>query len=343
MLTNLEALGQSQPALRIALIVPCYNEALAIGQVLTGFRKALPDAALHVFDNNSTDDTAAVARAHGAEVTHVRLRGKGNVVRRMFADVEADIYIMVDGDATYDAAQAPHMINMLQQHKLDMVIGSRVDDGTNHSTYRPGHRLGNRLLTGSVLWIFGGHFTDMLSGYRVFSRRYAKSFPASAHGFETETELTVHALELRMPYAEHPTAYSSRPEGSMSKLSTFKDGWRILKTIAKLVISEKPLEFFSLLALLLALISIGMAIPIALTYLELGVVPRLPTAVLTTGTMLSALLSLVCGAVLNTVTLGRREAKWLAYLGTPGPRVTCAQDAAKHGAPMPAVSNAAAL
>lgn len=320
MLTNLETEVHGRPEARIALIVPCYNEALAIGQVLIAFKKSVPHAALHVFDNNSTDDTAAVARAHGAEVTHVQLRGKGNVVRRMFADVEADIYIMVDGDATYDASEAPHMVSLLQQHKLDMVIGSRVDDGTNHSTYRPGHRLGNRMLTGSVLWVFGGHFTDMLSGYRVFSRRYAKSFPASAQGFETETELTVHALELRMPYAEHATAYSARPEGSTSKLSTFKDGWRILKTIAKLVISEKPLEFFSLLALLLTVISIALAVPIALTYLELGLVPRLPTAVLVTGTMLSALLSLVCGAVLNTVTLGRREAKWLAYLATPAPQ-----------------------
>ena len=304
----------------IAVIVPCFNEALAIGQVLDAFRTSLPGAKLHVFDNNSTDGTAEVARRHGADVTHVRLRGKGNVVRRMFADVEADIYVMVDGDATYDVSQAQLMVDRLLREKLDMVIGCRVDDGANQATYRPGHRIGNKLLTGSVLWIFGGHFTDMLSGYRVFSRRYAKSFPAAAQGFETETELTVHALELRMPYAEHITPYYSRPEGSESKLSTFRDGWRILKTILKLFISERPLVFFSVLALLLSLISIGLAIPIALTFLESGLVPRLPTAVLATGTMLAAMLSLVCGAVLNTVTLGRREVKWLAYLANPGPQ-----------------------
>lgn len=200
-----------------------------------------------------------------------------------------------------------------------MVIGCRVDDGSSQAIYRPGHRIGNRLLTGSVLKIFGGHFTDMLSGYRIFSRRYAKSFPASSQGFETETELTVHALELRMPYAEYPTPYYARPEGSESKLSTFKDGWRILKTIVKLFVSERPMTFFSVLALILALTSVGLAIPLAWTYLESGLVPRLPTALLSTGTMLSAMLSLVCGAVLNTVTLGRREVKWLTYLAIPAP------------------------
>jgi glycosyltransferase involved in cell wall biosynthesis len=224
--------------LRIAVVIPCYNEALAIAQVVEGFRAALPEAEVHVFDNNSSDGTAAVARAAGAVVTHVAARGKGNVVRRMFADVEADVYVMADGDATYDAAAARRLIDRLVEGNLDMVVGNRVDDGRNALTYRAGHRFGNRLLTGAVVQLFGGGLTDMLSGYRVFSRRYAKSFPALSRGFEIETELTVHALELRMPYAEESTAYSTRPEGSESKLSTYRDGWRILKTICKLFVSR---------------------------------------------------------------------------------------------------------
>nr|WP_315431401.1 glycosyltransferase family 2 protein [uncultured Albidiferax sp.] len=302
---------------RIAVVIPCYNEALAIPSVIADFKAILPQASLHVFDNNSTDGTGKVARACGASVTHVQLRGKGNVVRRMFADVDADIYVMVDGDATYDIAQAQHMVDLLRDNMLDMVVGCRIDDGKNQATYRPGHRLGNQLLTGSVLKLFGGQFTDMLSGYRVFSRRYVKSFPATARGFETETELTVHALELRMPYAEVETRYLSRPEGSESKLSTFRDGWRILKTILQLFISERPLAFFAVVAAVLATLSIGLATPLAITYVQTGLVPRLPTAVLATGGMLSAMLSLVCGAVLNTVTIGRREMKHLVYLGIP--------------------------
>lgn len=310
--------------LAIAVVIPCFNEALAIGQVLDAFHADLPEAALHVFDNNSTDNTAGVAAAHGACVTRVLSRGKGNVVRRMFADVEADVYVMVDGDATYDTSQVRLMVQQLQRDKLDMVIGCRVDDGQNLATYRPGHRLGNKLLTGSVLKIFGGDFTDMLSGYRVFSRRFVKSFPAVAKGFETETELTVHALELRMPCAEFPVAYKSRPEGSESKLSTFRDGWRILKTILKLFISERPLAFFSIAAGLLAASSMLLVLPLAVTYAQTGLVPRLPTAVLATGTMLCAILSLVCGAVLNTVTIGRQEFKHLVYLATPA--TTARQD-----------------
>jgi glycosyltransferase involved in cell wall biosynthesis len=303
--------------LSIAVVIPCFNEALAIGQVLQAFQRELPEATLHVFDNNSTDGTADVAAAHGADVIHVQLRGKGNVVRRMFADVEADVYIMVDGDATYDISSIREHISLLVQKKLDMVVGCRQDSGDNPLTYRPGHRWGNRLLTGSVSRIFGGQFTDMLSGYRIFSRRYVKSFPAIAKGFEIETELTVHALGLRMPYAEVPTIYLSRPEGSQSKLSTYRDGWRILKTILKLFISERPLAFFALIAAVLAVFSIGLAIPLAITYMHTGLVPRLPTAVLVTGSMLSALLSLVCGAVLDTVTQGRLETKHLAYLNIP--------------------------
>ena len=307
--------------LSIAVVVPCYNEALAIGQVLDEFKAALPEAALYVFDNNSTDGTAEVAAAHGASVIHVKLRGKGNVVRRMFADVEADIYIMTDGDATYDITHVRDHVAMLVRDKLDMVVGCRQDDGDNPQTYRPGHRWGNYLLTRSVAMIFGGQFTDMLSGYRIFTRRYVKSFPATAAGFEIETELTVHALELRMRYGEVPTLYKSRPEGSLSKLSTLRDGWRILKTILKLFISERPMAFFSMLAGVLAVFAIGLAVPLALTYLQTGLVPRLPTALLSTSMMLCAMLSLVCGAILHTVTMGRRENKWLAYLAIPAPGI----------------------
>lgn len=305
----------------IAVVIPCFNEALAISAVLNEFKAVLPDATVYVFDNNSTDDTARLSAAEGATVISVLMRGKGNVIRRMFADVEADIYVMVDGDATYDVSDIRRHIDLLMQQRLDMVVGCRKDDGQNPQTYRAGHRWGNRLLTGSVSLVFGGQFTDMLSGYRVFSRRYAKSFPAMAQGFETETELTVHALELRMPYAEVDIVYRSRPEGSTSKLSTFRDGWRILKTILKLFISERPLAFFSILAGLLAALALGITIPLALTYLDTGLVPRLPTAVLATGMMLCAMLSIVCGAILHTVTVGRREIKQMAYLSIPAPGI----------------------
>ncbi|HEY2256734.1 MAG TPA: glycosyltransferase family 2 protein [Variovorax sp.] len=307
-------------ALRIAAVIPCFNEALAIAQVVAEFKAALPEAEIHVFDNNSTDDTAGVARASGATVTHVALRGKGNVARRMFADVEADVYVMVDGDATYDIGEVRRMIDLLVEGNLDMVVGSRVDDGADAQTYRRGHRFGNAVLTGAVASLFGGRLTDMLSGYRVFSRRYAKSFPAVSKGFEIETELTVHALELRMAIAEVPVRYRSRPEGSQSKLSTYRDGWRILKTICQLFVSERPLQFFGSIAGLLALLSIVLAEPLVATYLRTGLVPRFPTAVLVTGLMLVAMLSFVCGVVLHTVTIGRQEAKRLCYLAIPGVR-----------------------
>ena len=281
--------------LRIAAVIPCFNEALAIAQVVGEFRAALPEAEIHVFDNNSTDDTAAVARAAGANVTHVALRGKGNVARRMFADVEADVYVMVDGDATYDVGEVRRLIALMVEGNLDMVVGSRVDDGADMQTYRRDHRFGNALLTGAVASLFDGRMTDMLSGYRVFSRRYAKSFPALSRGFEIETELTVHALELRMPFAEVPVPYRARPEGSESKLSTYRDGWRILKTICKLFVSERPLQFFSGAAGVLVLLSLILAEPLVSTYLNTGLVPRQPTAVLVTGMMLTAMLSFVCG------------------------------------------------
>lgn len=303
---------------RIALIVPCYNEAEAISLVIKDFYKALPGIQCYVFDNNSTDDTAAVARTAGAKVRQVKLKGKGNVVRRMFADVEADIYIMVDGDATYDARIAPQLVQTLIEGDLDMVVGSRVSQ--EMAAYRPGHRWGNKMLTGFVSFIFGRAFDDMLSGYRVFSRRFAKSFPAHARGFETETELAVHALELRMAVTEVPTAYGVRPEGSVSKLNTYRDGWRILMTILRLFKAERPFVFFSLGFVLLLLAAFGLATPLLLTYFDTGLVPRLPTAVLCSCLVLLAFLLLVCGLVLETVTLGRIEAKRQSYLQIPGIR-----------------------
>ncbi len=303
--------------LRVAVILPCYNEEKAIVKVIGHFRRSLPNAQIYVFDNNSSDDTAGVSAATGAKVVFVGLPGKGNVIRRMFADIEADIYVMADGDDTYEAAVAQKLVDKLVHENLDMVVGCRVDQGENEN-YRRGHRLGNRLLTGSVRRIFGGQFTDMLSGYRVFSRRFVKSFPALALGFEIETELTVHALELRMPCGEVDTRYGSRPEDSESKLSTYKDGFRILKTIMRLYMVERPMQFFSIIGFVLAAISIILAIPIFQEFFETGLVPRFPTAILSTGLMLSGLLSFGCGLLLDNVTRGRQELRRFAYLAIPG-------------------------
>ncbi|RZT08678.1 Glycosyltransferase involved in cell wall bisynthesis [Duganella sp. CF402] len=302
---------------RIAVIVPCYNEALTIGNIVRDFNTCLPQAAVYVFDNNSSDATIAAARQAGAIVRSVPLQGKGNVIRRMFADVDADIYIMVDGDDTYDASVAPQLAEKLVAEGLDMVVGTRVTD--EQEAYRFGHRFGNKLLTGCVSVVFGNTFTDMLSGYRIFSRRYAKSFAAHAAGFETETELTVHALELRMPVAEVATRYGARPEGSVSKLNTYRDGIRILWMITKLFKNEKPLHFFSLLAGLCMLAAAGLALPLLETFLQTGLVPRLPTAVLCTGLSLFGVVLLSCGLILDTVTKGRIEQKRFAYLAIPGP------------------------
>jgi glycosyltransferase involved in cell wall biosynthesis len=299
-------------AMRIAVLVPCFNEEAAVATVVADFRKALPSAIIYVYDNNSSDRTVAVAREAGAEVRGERRQGKGHVVRRMFADVDADVYVLVDGDATYDAPSAPRMIEKLVNDHLDMVVGLRVDQV--QAAYRPGHRTGNRMLTGFLSSVFGQAFKDILSGYRVFSRRFVKSFPVLSDGFEIETELTVHALELALPVAEIETPYYARPEGSVSKLNTWRDGFRILGTILKLYRSEKPLRFFTVIGLFLALVSIGLAIPVIITYLEQGIVPRLPTAVLSTGLMIVAVLSISSGLVLDTVTRGRREMKLLAYL-----------------------------
>lgn len=301
--------------LRLAVLIPCFNEEVAIGTVVRDFQRVLPQATIYVFDNNSRDNTVAIARSLGAVVRHVPLQGKGNVMRRMFADVEADIYVLVDGDATYHAESSPQMIDLLLAEGLDMVVGRR--ESIEEYSYRLGHRLGNRMLTGFVARLFWRRFTDMLSGYRVFSRRYVKSFPALARGFETETELTVHALELRMPVAEVDTPYKARPEGSFSKLNTIRDGLRILNTIVRLFRLERPLLFFSLISALLALLAVALAVPLAVTYVETGLVPRLPTAVLATGLGLLSSLSLTCGLILENVTHTRQEARRLIYLGIP--------------------------
>ncbi len=303
------------PSMRIAVLIPCYNEEAAVATVIADFRKSLPTAQIFVYDNNSSDRTADVARAAGAEVRSERRQGKGHVVRRMFADIDADIYVLVDGDATYDAASAPRMIDALLRDHLDMVVGFRVDQVL--AAYRPGHRTGNLMLTGFLSQVFGRVFNDILSGYRVFSRRFVKSFPVLSDGFEIETELSVHALELALPVAEIETPYYARPAGSFSKLNTWRDGFRILSTILKLYRSEKPLRFFVAIGIFLALVSIGLAIPVVVTYLEQGLVPRLPTAVLSMGLMIVAVLSVTSGLVLDTVTRGRREMKLLAYLSQP--------------------------
>ncbi len=301
----------------IAVILPCYNEEAAIGATIADFRKALPDARIYVFDNNSRDRTVEVARAAGAIVRTERMQGKGHVVRRMFSDVEADIYVMADGDATYDAAAAPELIRMMLAERLDMVVGARKSEV--EEAYRRGHRFGNKMLTGILARLFGRSFSDILSGYRVFSRRFVKSFPVLSAGFEIETEISIHALELQMPVGEVVTHYGARPEGSMSKLSTYRDGFRILWTIMTLFRIEKPVLFFGAIGGLFALLAILLAVPLGLTYLETGLVPRLPTALLVTGLMILAFFNLYTGLILATVVRGRREVRRLAYLAHPAP------------------------
>ncbi|MCW2362186.1 MULTISPECIES: glycosyltransferase family 2 protein [Sphingobium] len=302
---------------RIAVLLPCYNEAVAIGQTVTAFAQALPQAAIYVFDNNSSDDSVAVARAAGAIVHSVRQQGKGHVVRRMFADVDADIYVLADGDATYDASAAPALVSAMLDGPLDMVVGARKSEV--EAAYRPGHRLGNLLLTGLLRQLFGRSFTDILSGYRVFSRRFVKSFPILSEGFEIETEMSVHALELRMPVGEVMTAYAARAEGSLSKLNTFRDGWRILRTMIQLYRVERPLWFFGFIALVIALVAGLMGVPVVLTYLETGLVPRFPTLITIVGMGVLAALCLLTGLILDTVTRGRQEMKRLAYLAHTAP------------------------
>ncbi len=300
---------------KTAVLIPCYNEEATVAKVVGDFRLSLPDAEIFVYDNNSTDRTIDIAKNAGAVVRSEPLQGKGNVVRRMFADIEAEVYVLVDGDATYDAAAAPGMIKLLLDHQLDMVNGARVTD--IKEAYRLGHRFGNRLLTSIVSMTFGNRLKDMLSGYRIFSRRYVKSFPSLAVGFEIETELTVHALHLRMPIAEVDTVYKDRPAGSASKLNTFRDGFRILWKIMVFIKEEKPMAFFSSIALFFCLFSIGLMLPILSEFVETGLVPRLPTAVLSMSMMIIAFLSIACGLILDTVSRGRSEMKRMRYLGTP--------------------------
>ena len=313
----LHAVGQQiSPAIRhidIAVLIPAFNEAATIGEVVRSFRVALPHAKIYVYDNNSWDNTSTVAREAGAIVRREPLQGKGHVVRRMFSDIEADVYVMVDGDATYDAASAPRMVSRLIETQADMVVGARITE--EKAAYRAGHRLGNRVLTGLVAKLFGDRFTDMLSGYRAFSRRFVKSFPALASGFETETELTVHALELDMITNEIQTAYGARPEGSVSKLSTFRDGFRILGTIGRLMRDERPLKFFGALSGIIMLAALILGAPIIAEYMATGLVPRFPTAFLCGTLAVLAGISLVSGIILETVSLGRREMKRLAYNG----------------------------
>ncbi|GLH67549.1 glycosyltransferase family 2 protein [Geothrix edaphica] len=309
-------MSDSGPALpRVAVLIPCYNESVAIGRVVADFRKALPESCVYVYDNNSTDGTAEAARAAGALLGRETAQGKGHVVRRMFADVDADVYVLVDGDATYEAASAPGMVARLLEGQLDMVVGCRAETGQD--VFRRGHRFGNALLSLSVGFLFRQRVTDMLSGYRVFSRRFVKSFPVLSAGFEIETELTVHALELAMPVAEEGTPYRARPAGSASKLRTYADGFKILRLILSLYRNEEPMAFFSALSSLLVALSLVLAVPLFRTYLATGLVPRFPTAILCTGFMVIAALGYTCGLILDTVTRGRKEVKKLAYLAVP--------------------------
>jgi glycosyltransferase involved in cell wall biosynthesis len=303
---------------KVAVLVPCYNEEAAIATVVRDFRAALPDATVYVYDNNSKDQTVARATEAGAVVRTEMRQGKGNVVRRMFADIEADIYVLVDGDDTYDAGASPHMIARMVADGADILTARRIH--TDAAAYRPGHVLGNRMLTGLTATLFNVHLSDMLSGYRVFSRRFVKSFPFTAEGFAIETELTVHAVRLMMPMSEMDTRYKERPVGSVSKLNTYRDGFRILGTIGYLVREERPLVFFSTFAALFAVVAVLIGAPVVSEYFRTGLVPRLPTAVLATGLMVIAFLSSACGLILDTVTRGRWEAKRMAYLAIPGPQ-----------------------
>jgi glycosyltransferase involved in cell wall biosynthesis len=298
----------------VAVLIPCFNEAATIAAVVGDFRSALPSARVCVFDNNSVDGTAEKAREAGAEVWTEARQGKGSVVRRMFADIDADIYLMVDGDATYDAASAPAMIEALRAEKLDMVVARRV--ASSDTAYRAGHRAGNRLLSAAVRWIFGSQLTDILSGYRVLSRRFVKSFPALATGFETETELTINALQLSLPLREIPTPYRPRPEGSESKLRTWSDGLRILGTILRLFALEKPFQFFALLALVFFATATVLFVPVLAEYLRTGLVPRFPSLIVAVGCYIMALISVLMGTLLYTIAIGRLEAKRFRYLET---------------------------
>jgi glycosyltransferase involved in cell wall biosynthesis len=302
----------------VAVLIPCKNEELTIAEVVNDFRTALPTCRVYVYDNNSTDNTVSRAREAGAIVRNEQLQGKGNVVRRMFSDVDADVYLMADGDGTYDPKIAPALIGLITDDSLDMVVGVRLSDESEEA-FRRGHRAGNKTLTKFVGWLFGHRFRDILSGYRAFSRRFVKSFPALASGFEIETELTIHALELKMPVGEIGATYAARQKGSHSKLSTWRHGFRIFATIIFLFKEVRPARFFGAIFVILALISLGLTYPLVVTYFQTGLVPRLPTVVMTTGIMLLAFLAGACGIILDTVSRGRRESKRMIYLSMPGP------------------------
>ncbi|AVO47639.1 glycosyltransferase family 2 protein [Phreatobacter cathodiphilus] len=310
----------------VAVLLPCYNEAATIAATVGAFRAALPEATVYVYDNNSTDGTAEAAGAAGAVVRHEPFQGKGNVVRRMFADVDADIYVMADGDMTYDPTAAPGLVDLLLRDQLDMVVGARVD--SEEAAYRRGHRFGNALFNRITTAMFGSPFKDIFSGYRVFSRRFAKSFPASSSGFEIEAELTVHAIDLKLRTGEVPLPYGKRPENSHSKLKTYRDGARILWTLVNMYRAVQPLRFYGLIAGVLALASLGLAAPIVQTYLETGLVPRFPTAILSAAVMQLAFLMLVCGLVVDAVSGGRREMKRMRYLDLPA--LSCEPAAARR-------------
>ena len=307
--------SQQQP--RIAVLLPCYNEEAAIAATVAGFRAALPTATIYVYDNNSRDRTRELAAKAGAVVRSETQQGKGNVVRRMFADIDADVYVMADGDLTYDPKSAPAMVDMLVAEQLDMVVGTRKHEQAE--AYRGGHVLGNKLFTGLLAGLFGRSFTDIFSGYRVFSRRFVKSFPVLSSGFEIETEMSVHALELRMPVGEVETSYGARPDGSQSKLSTYSDGWRILKTIGTLYRVERPTLFYGLIGLLLLVLALILGEPLVVTYVRTGLVPRFPTAILASAMTIIAVLCFFTGLILDTVTRGRREVRRLAYLAHRAP------------------------
>ena len=312
---------------RMAVLLPCFNEAQTIADVVEAFRAALPDAAIYVYDNNSSDEPATRAAAAGAIVRTEKIQGKGNVMRRMFADIDADIYVVADGDGTYDASAAPKLVQKVASDCLDMVVGARKPDSADGGAeYRRGHQWGNAMLTRLVSHLFGAPVRDMLSGYRAFSRRFVKSFPALATGFEIETELTIHALELRMPIDEIEFAYQARPEGSTSKLNTWWDGMRIFATIGFLYKEVRPFKFFGTLFGLLAATSIILIYPVVIEFLQTGLVPRIPTTVLSTGLMLLGFILLACGIILDTVSRGRREAKRMRYLAIPGPRPNASAD-----------------
>ena len=315
---------------RVAILLPCYNEEAAIAQTIAGFRAVLPRADIYVYDNNSADRTVEVARAAGAIVRTERIQGKGAVVRRMFADIEADVYVMADGDATYDPAPAPAMVARLIDDGLDMIVGTRVHQAAE--AYRRGHVMGNRAMTGLLARLFGRSFTDIFSGYRAFSRRFVKSFPVLSAGFEIETEISVHALELKMPVGEVETPYHARPEGSASKLNTYRDGLRIARTIATLYRIERPVLFFGVIAALLAALAVVLSAPLVVTYVQTGLVPRVPTAILATGLVIVAVLNLFAGLILSTVVHGRREMKRLAYLAVRGPQAEASERSASTAA-----------